>query len=176
MVGVTPYYRFQGRDDFFCPLLGRTVYVPKAPGMQIHAGLGEESGGVQVVGKVFDMPGLKERAKTLIELVDGARFLLDERPLKIDDKAKAILTPEARATLKRAIAVLEKAEWNAGALDAAVRALADSEKVKLAAVAQPLRALTGKATSTGIFDVLIALGRDESLARLRDQAGIAAAA
>ena len=123
------------------------------------------------------MPGLKERAKTLIELVDGTRFLLDERPLKIEDKAKAILTPEARAMLKRTIAVLEKTEWQAGPLDAAVRALADDEKVKLAAVAQPLRAaLTGKSTSTGIFDVLIALGRDESLARLRDQAGIAAAA
>jgi glutamyl-tRNA synthetase len=123
------------------------------------------------------MPGLKERAKTLIELVDGTRFLLDERPLKIEDKAKAILTPEARAILKRTIAVLEKTDWEAGTLDAAVRALADSEKVKLAAVAQPLRAaLTGKSTSTGIFDVLIALGRDESLARLRDQAGIAAAA
>ena len=123
------------------------------------------------------MPGLKERAKTLIELVDGTRFLLDERPLKIEDKAKAILTPEARAMLKRTIAVLEKTEWQAGPLDAAVRALADDEKVKLAAVAQPLRAaLTGKSTSTGIFDVLIALGKDESLARLRDQAGVAAAA
>ena len=73
--------------------------------------------------------------------------------------------------------MLEKAEWEAGALDAAIRALAESEKVKLAAVAQPLRAaLTGKATSTGIFDVLIALSRDESIARLRDQTGIAAAA
>jgi glutamyl-tRNA synthetase len=123
------------------------------------------------------MPGLKERAKTLIELMDGARFLLDERPLKLDDKARAILTPEARATLKRVIAVLEKTAWEAGALDAAVRALADDEKVKLAAVAQPLRAaLTGRSTSTGIFDVLIALGKDESLARLRDQAGAAAAA
>ena len=123
------------------------------------------------------MPGLKERAKTLIELADGARFLLDERPLKLDDKAKAILTREARAILKRAITVLAKAEWKADALDAAVRALADTEKVKLAAVAQPLRAaLTGKSTSTGIFDVLIALGKDESLARLGDQAGVAAPA
>src|SRR5205814_4601113 len=115
--------------------------------------------------------------KTLVELVDGARFLLDERPLKVDDKARAILTPEARATLKRAISALEKTEWTADALDAAIRALADDKKVKLAAVAQPLRAaLTGKSTSTGIFDVLMALGKDESLARLRDQAGIAAAA
>jgi glutamyl-tRNA synthetase len=123
------------------------------------------------------MPGLKERAKTLVELLDGARFLLEERPLKLDDKAKAILTREARAILKRAISALAKTEWTADTLDAAVRALADDQKIKLAAVAQPLRAaLTGKSTSTGIFDVLLALGREESLARLGDQAGVAAPA
>ena len=45
------------------------------------------------------MPGLKERAKTLVELIDGARFLFAERPLALDDKASALLTPEARALL-----------------------------------------------------------------------------
>lgn len=123
------------------------------------------------------MPGLKERAKTLVELFDSVRFLFTERPLQLEDKAKTILTPEARAILGRAVPALETAEWKADVLDAAVRALAEREKVKLAAVAQPLRAaLTGKSTSTGIFDVLIALGKDESIARLRDQAGKAAAA
>jgi len=123
------------------------------------------------------MPGLKERAKTLIELFDGARFLFAERPLKLEDKAKTILSLEARAILGRAIPVLETIEWKPDSLDAAVRNLAERENVKLAAVAQPLRAaLTGKSTSTGIFDVLTALGKDESLARLRDQAGKAAAA
>jgi len=123
------------------------------------------------------MPGLKERAKTLIELFDGARFLFAERPLKLEDKAKTILSLEARAILGRAIPVLETIEWKSDSLDAAVRNLAERENVKLAAVAQPLRAaLTGKSTSTGIFDVLTALGKDESLARLRDQAGKAAAA
>jgi glutamyl-tRNA synthetase len=123
------------------------------------------------------MPGLKERAKTLIELFDGIRFLFAERPLQIEDKAKTILTPEARAILGRAIPALEGAEWKSEILDTAVREHAEREKVKLAAVAQPLRAaLTGKSTSTGIFDVLIALGKDESIARLRDQAGKAAAA
>jgi glutamyl-tRNA synthetase len=49
--------------------------------------------------------------------------------------------------------------------------------MKLGAVAQPLRAaLTGRSTSPGIFDVLVVLGKSESLARLRDQAGVAAAA
>jgi glutamyl-tRNA synthetase len=123
------------------------------------------------------MPGLKERAKTLIELFDGIRFLFAERPLPLEDKAKTILTTEARAILGRAIPMLESAEWKSETLDAAVRELAEREKVKLAAVAQPLRAaLTGKSTSTGIFDVLMALGKDESIARLRDQAGKAAAA
>ena len=45
------------------------------------------------------MPGLKERAKTLVELIDGARFLLADRPIAIDDKAQALLTGEARAML-----------------------------------------------------------------------------
>lgn len=123
------------------------------------------------------MPGLKERAKTLIELIDSSRFLFAERPLKLEDKAKAILSPEARAILKRAIPGLEATDWNPAALNAAVRALAEREQVKLAAIAQPFRAaLTGKSTSTGIFDVLTALGKEESLARLRDQAGKAEAA
>jgi glutamyl-tRNA synthetase len=123
------------------------------------------------------MPGLKERAKTLIELLDGVRFLFAERPLKLEDKAKHILNSEARAILGRAIPVLETTEWKSESLDAAVRRLAERENVKLAAVAQPLRAaLTGKSTSTGIFDVLTALGKDESIARLRDQAGKVAAA
>lgn len=118
------------------------------------------------------MPGLKERAKTLIELFDSARFLFTERPLALEDKARNILSPAARTILQRAIPALAAAEWNAPALDAAVRQLAEREQVKLAAIAQPFRAaLTGKSTSTGIFDVLTALGKEESLARLRDQAG-----
>ena len=123
------------------------------------------------------MPGLKERAKNLVELLDSARYLIDERPLQPDDKASAILTPEARGLLKRALVTLERTEWTQSSLDAAVRELAEREGVKLAAVAQPLRAaLTGRSTSPGIFDVLVVLGKEESLARLRDQANLAAAA
>ena len=118
------------------------------------------------------MPGLKERAKTLIELIDGASFLFVERPLPLDEKAAALLTPEGRDTLKKALGALEKVEpWSAEGTEAAVRELAETLGMKLGAVAQPLRAaLTGKSTSPGIFDVLSVLGKDESLARLRDQA------
>jgi glutamyl-tRNA synthetase len=122
------------------------------------------------------MPGLKERAKTLIELIDGASFLFAERPLPLDEKAAALLNAEGRDTLKKALGALEKVEpWSAEGTEAAVRELAESLGMKLGAVAQPLRAaLTGKSTSPGIFDVLSVLGKDESLARLRDQAPKAA--
>ncbi|MFG1267426.1 glutamate--tRNA ligase [Xanthobacter sp. DSM 14520] len=117
------------------------------------------------------MPGLKERAKTLVELVDNAEFIFVERPLPLDDKAAALLSPEARAHLARLVPALEQVEWTAAATEAAVRAYAEAQGVKLGAVAQPLRAaLTGKPTSPPIFDVLMVLGRDESLARLKDQA------
>ncbi|MDQ0469300.1 glutamate--tRNA ligase [Labrys wisconsinensis] len=118
------------------------------------------------------LPGLKERAKTLIELLDGAGFLFAARPLPLDDKARSLLTDEARATLGLATTRLETlADWSAEAAEAAIRALADETGLKLGQVAQPLRAaLTGRATSPPVFDVLAVLGREESLARLKDQA------
>ncbi|MFS8038283.1 glutamate--tRNA ligase [Xanthobacter sp. AM11] len=117
------------------------------------------------------MPGLKERAKTVVELLDNAEFIFMERPLQPDDKAAALLTTDARAHLARLLPLLEAAEWSAEATEGAVRKYAEAAGVKLGAVAQPLRAaLTGKATSPPIFDVLMVLGRAESLARLRDQA------
>ncbi|WP_132035744.1 glutamate--tRNA ligase [Aquabacter spiritensis] len=117
------------------------------------------------------MPGLKERAKTLVELLDNAEFLFAARPLPMEEKAAALLTPEARGHLARLLPPLEAAEWTAGATEEVVRAYAQETGVKLGAVAQPLRAaLTGRTTSPPIFDVLAVLGRAESLARLRDQA------
>jgi glutamyl-tRNA synthetase len=118
------------------------------------------------------MPGLKERAKTLVELADSSYFLTGARPLELDDKAKKLLTPEGRATLKGVLKALEACEWTAGALDGAVRQFAEHNGLKLGMVAQPLRAaLTGRSTSPGIFDVLVVLGRAESLGRIGDQAG-----
>jgi glutamyl-tRNA synthetase len=118
------------------------------------------------------MPGLKERAKTLIDLIAGAGFLYADRPLALDDKAKALLTDQARRTLGALAAALGGVEpWSAPAAEQAVRAVAEGAGLKLGAVAQPLRAaLTGRTTSPGIFDVLAVLGKDETLARLRDQA------
>jgi glutamyl-tRNA synthetase len=117
------------------------------------------------------MGSLKERAKTLLDLIDGASFLLSDRPLVLDDKAKALLTPEARDLLCGAAADLARVEpWTPEGTEQAVRTFAEQRGAKLGAVAQPLRAaLTGRTTSPGIFEVLAVLGKEESLARLADQ-------
>ncbi|RFC67233.1 MULTISPECIES: glutamate--tRNA ligase [Mesorhizobium] len=119
------------------------------------------------------MPGLKERAKTLVELADGAGFLFAQRPLQLDEKAAAVLTDQAKATLAGALGRLRDIspnDWNAASAEAAIRAYAEDSGIKLGATAQPLRAaLTGRTTSPGVFDVLAVLGREESLARISDQ-------
>ncbi|MEX2520610.1 MAG: glutamate--tRNA ligase [Paracoccaceae bacterium] len=117
------------------------------------------------------MPGLKERAKTLVELLDSAYYLLTNRPLELDEKAAKLLDNDARALLSRLTVRLRDAtEWRREALETIARAFADDESLKLGKVAQPMRAaLTGRATSPGVFDVLVTLGKDESLARLSDQ-------
>ena len=117
------------------------------------------------------MEAIKPRAKTIGELGDGALFLFRTRPLKLDEKAQSLLHDEARALLAGLHSVLSGvADWTEEALDAAVRDFADARSLKLGKVAQPLRAaLTGQPTSPGIFDVLLLLGREKSLARIADQ-------
>jgi glutamyl-tRNA synthetase len=144
-------------------------------------------GGAELKAKLNDttraqllraMPGLKERAKTLVELIDSAAYIIEDRPVAIDDKARALLTTEARSLLAKVRTALAQVEdWSASSTEAAVRAVAEEGGIKLGALAQPMRAaITGRTSSPGIFDVLAVLGKDESLARLADQSGIAAAA
>ena len=113
------------------------------------------------------MPALKERAKTLVELADAAAFLARPLPLPLEPKAAALLTPEARLMLREVADALGTTEFSPTAIDAALRAFADSTGRKLGQVAQPLRAaLTGSTASPGIDLTLAALGKEESLARL----------
>jgi glutamyl-tRNA synthetase len=124
------------------------------------------------------MPGLKERAKTLVELLDNASFLFAQRPIRPDENAKKLLDSVGRETLAAILLRLEAVKpWSAERLESTVKSFADETGRKLGKVAQPLRAaLTGKSTSPGIFDVLEVLGREESLARIRDQVHAGAAA
>lgn len=117
------------------------------------------------------MPGLKERAKTLVELVNGAAYLFAKRPLKLQEKAAKLLDENARAMLEKLAERLQTvAAWDAASIEAEVRAFAESEDLKLGKVAQPIRAaVTGSAVSPPVFDVMAVLGRDEVLARIKDQ-------
>jgi glutamyl-tRNA synthetase len=117
------------------------------------------------------MPELKARAKDLNELAGGARFLFDTRPLQLDDAAAALITAEAQPLLRAAHETLGGLDdWTHDSTEAAVRQVAETQGLKLGKVAQPLRAaLTGRTTSPGIFDVLVLLGKGESLSRIEDQ-------
>ena len=118
------------------------------------------------------MPGLKMRAKTLVELAENARFYVERRPIPRDPKAAALLTPEARKLLSELSPKLAASNWEAGALEETVRHQAEGVGLKLGALAQPLRAaLSGSATSPPIFEVMAVLGRDETLGRLADAVG-----
>jgi glutamyl-tRNA synthetase len=118
------------------------------------------------------LPGLKERAKTLVEILDNAGYLFARRPIAFDAPAEKLLDEAGRKVLGALLPRLESVgSWTPEALDEAVRQYSDDAGLKLGKVAQPLRAaLTGRSTSPGIFDVVEVLGREESLARIRDKA------
>jgi len=118
------------------------------------------------------MPVLKTRAKNLDELAEGAGFLFAKRPLEMTEKAAKLLDDDGRARLSSiSNALSAENDWTMEALEATTKALAEELDLGFGKLAQPMRAaLTGTTTSPGIFDVLVLLGRDESLARIDAQA------
>jgi len=120
------------------------------------------------------LPGLKERAKTLLDLIEGGRFIFEVRPLKLDDKAFKLLDDDARLMLGGMAGTLDVLEkWEMTSIETAVRSFGEANDLKFGKVAQPMRAaLTGGLPSPGIFDVLFVLGKKEALERLRDQAKV----
>ena len=118
------------------------------------------------------MPVLKPRAKSVNELVEGAAFLFAKRPLTMSDKAAELLDDEARARLGTlADRLAQENHWTIEALEATTKSYAEELELGLGKLAQPMRAaLTGTTTSPGIFDVLVLLGKEESLARIDAQA------
>jgi glutamyl-tRNA synthetase len=117
------------------------------------------------------MPSLKERSKTFPELIDKAYFLLASRPIQPDDKAQAQLDQPARSLLAELTPHLRNASWDRDTLEGIVTAIAETHALKLGKLAGPLRAaLAGRAVSPSVFDMMLVLGRDETLARLEDAA------
>ncbi len=116
------------------------------------------------------LPSLKTRANNLVELTDNSLFLFSVRPISIDSKAAKLITPNSRELMATLAGELNNlTNWNPDSLDTTIRSFADNHDMKMGKIAQPLRAvLTGKTVSPGIFDVMSALGKEETLVRMSD--------
>lgn len=114
---------------------------------------------------------LKERAKTLPELIEKAHFVLTHRPVEPDEKAQKALDAEARGLLAELTPHLQDASWTKETLEEVMNSFAAAHDTKFGKLAGPLRAaLAGRAVTPSVFDMMLVLGRDETLARLTDAA------
>lgn len=173
------YMRNTADDDLFAAAraLGPHLDDADAPAPEISTSMSEARA---ITAKLDDhgwkqfraiIPGLKERSRTLVELINGAAFLVAERPLEIEAKAAKHLDPAARAQLAELSRELEAVgDWSVETTEAAVRDYVARKDLKLGKIAQPLRvALTGTTISPPIFDLMAVLGKEETLARIADQ-------
>lgn len=112
---------------------------------------------------------LRERTRTLKEMAESAvYFFVDE--ITMDEKAEKLLTPESLSVLKAVRDRLIETPFEHAPLEEAFRTISKTSGLKLAQIAQPVRAaVTGKTVSPGIFDVLMILGKDNALKRLDRQ-------
>ena len=126
----------------------------------------------QIDGLERAMFCLKDRAKTFPQLIEKANFVLTERPMDMDEKAAKALDTVPRSILSELTPQLRNASWTRDGLEAVVTAHAQSHGLGLGKLAQPLRAvLAGRAASPSVFDMMVVLGREETLARLEDATG-----
>ena len=117
------------------------------------------------------MPQLKERAKTYPELLDKAHYILTSRPIACDEKAAKALDDAGRALLAELTPHLQNDSWSRDALEAAATAVTDAHGIGLGKLAGPLRAaLAGRTATPSVFDMMVVLGRVETLARIEDAA------
>ncbi|MGE4611672.1 MAG: glutamate--tRNA ligase [Paracoccaceae bacterium] len=118
---------------------------------------------------ISGMDGIKERAKVVPELLKIAYYFMGVRPFLPDEKAGHFLTTVSRGMLNRLTSRLRDVSWNLEELEEIVRTFAEAEDLKLGKVAQPLRvALTGRTISPSVFEMMVQLGKEESIARLED--------
>lgn len=112
---------------------------------------------------------LKERAKTFPELLEKAHFILGKRPFQPDEKAAAALDDVSRGILLELTPHLQNASWNRDTLEAIVAQVAEAHDLKLGKLAAPLRAaIAGRAVTPSVFDMMLVIGREETIARLKD--------
>src|SRR6056297_2977171 len=114
---------------------------------------------------------LKERAKTFPELLDKAEFILSDRPIDPEEKAAAQLDDVSRGILNELTPQLQNATWTRDGIETLATQFAETHGMKFGKLAGPLRAaLAGRSATPSVFDMMLVLGRDESIARLTDAA------
>ena len=112
---------------------------------------------------------LKDRARTFPDLLEKAYFILNSRPFTPDDKAARALDTVSRGILSDLTPQLQNASWNRDTLEQVVTEVAEANDTKLGKVAQPLRAaLAGRTVSPSVFDMMLVIGREETILRLKD--------
>ena len=117
------------------------------------------------------MAPLKEKARNFSQILARAHFVLTERPIGRDEKAEKSLDPVSRRILGELTPHLQNASWDRERLEAIVSDVAATHGLGLGKIAPSLRAaLAGRAVSPSVFDMMLVLGRDETLARLSDAA------
>ena len=115
------------------------------------------------------MPLVKDKAKNLSQILDKAQFILSQRPLSLDEKAQAALDNVSRGILRELTPRLQTATWERTNLEGVVTEIAQAHGLGLGKIAQPLRAaLAGRTNSPSVFDMMVLLGQDETIARLQD--------
>jgi glutamyl-tRNA synthetase len=116
------------------------------------------------------MSGLKQRAKTIVQLAESAAFYISPRPIPLNDKAKVILNDENKTLLKTLFSLYEtQGDWSEAALQDKAKEYGEQNNIKLGNIAQPLRvAISGSTISPGVFDMMAVLGKEEALARIND--------
>jgi len=114
---------------------------------------------------------LKERAKSFPELIEKAEFILENRPIEPDEKARQALDSVSRGILKELTPHLQNASWSRDKIEEVASAFAEAQGVKFGKLAGPLRAaLAGRSATPSVFDMMLVLGQEETLARLTDAA------
>ncbi|WP_294621082.1 glutamate--tRNA ligase [uncultured Roseovarius sp.] len=114
---------------------------------------------------------LKERAKTFPELLEKAEFILSDRPIEPDEKAARNLDNVSRSILNELTPQLQNASWSRDGLEACAMQFAEAHEMKFGKLAGPLRAaLAGRSATPSVFDMMLVLGREETIARLTDAA------
>ncbi|OZB20046.1 MAG: glutamate--tRNA ligase [Rhodobacterales bacterium 34-62-10] len=117
------------------------------------------------------MPHLKERAKTFFELLEKAEFILADRPIVADEKAAIHLNDVSRGILRELTPHLQNASWTRGDLEHVLNEFAQTQGMTFGKLAGPMRAaIAGRSATPSVFDMMLVLGREESLARLVDAA------